>query len=61
MEINIFDQISVEELIRDVGEEVTRLLQQVMENNKKILNLQKQLIALQEEDVKKRRREQERE
>jgi len=32
-----------------------------MENNKKILNLQKQLIALQEEDVKKRRREQERE
>ena len=61
MEINIFDQISVEELIRDVGEEVIRLLQQVMENNKKILNLQKQLIALQEEDVKKRRREQERE
>ena len=61
MAINIFDQISVEELIRDVGEEVIRLLQQVMENNKKILNLQKQLIALQEEDVKKRRREQERE
>ena len=61
MAINIFDQISVEELIRDVGEEVIRLLQQVMENNKKILNLQKQLIALQEEDVKKRRSEQERE
>jgi len=39
---NIFDQIIVEELIRDVGEEeMMRLLKQVVENNQKIIELQK--------------------
>jgi len=49
-------------LIRDVGEkEAMRLLQQVMENNAKILELQKQLVILQRKDAEERRREQERE
>jgi len=43
---NIFDQISVERLIRDIGkEEAIRLLKKVVENNQKILELQKQLAA----------------
>jgi len=42
----IFDQISVERLIRDIGkEEAIRLLKKVVENNQKILELQKQLAA----------------
>jgi len=32
-----------------------RLLQQVMENNAKILKLQKQLVTLQKKDAEKRR------
>ena len=43
---NIFDQISVEGLIRDIGEEeAIRLLKKVVENNQKILELQKQFTA----------------
>ena len=49
MAINIFDQISVKELIRDVEEEkAMRLLKQVIENNLMILKLQKQILKLQE-------------
>ena len=49
MAINIFDQISVKELIRDVEEEkAMRLLKQVIENNLMILKLQKQMLKLQE-------------
>jgi len=37
---SIFDQISIEGLIRDIGEEETiRLLKQVVKNNQKILEL----------------------
>jgi len=39
---NIFNQISVERLIRDVEEEeMMRLLKQMVENNQKISELQK--------------------
>jgi len=57
---NIFNQISIEGLIGTVGEEkAMKLLQQVMKNNKIILNLQKQLITLERENNKiKRRRKQ---
>ena len=49
MAINIFDQISVKELIRDIEEEkAMRLLKQVIENNLMILKLQKQILKLQE-------------
>ena len=49
MAINIFDQISVKELIRDIEEEkAMRLLKQVIENNLMILKLQKQMLKLQE-------------
>ena len=54
METNTFDQISMERLIRDIEEEkAMRLLQQVMKNNKIILNLQKQLITLEREMQKR--------
>ena len=42
-------------------EEAMRLLTQLMENQKIIFELQKQLSLLQKEDVEKRRRKQERE
>jgi len=55
----IFNQVNVEELIRDVEEEeVMRLLKKVAENNQKILELQKQLVRM---DAEKKRREQEKE
>jgi len=54
---NIFNQISVEELIR---EEEVRLLKQVVENNQKILELQKQLAAM-KINAERKRREQDRE
>ena len=54
METNTFDQISMERLIRDIEEEkAMRLLQQVMKNNKIILNLQKQFITLEREMQKR--------
>ena len=54
MATNTFDQISMERLIRDIEEEkAMRLLQQVMKNNKIILNLQKQLITLEREMQKR--------
>ena len=55
---NIFNQISVEELIR---EEEVRLLKQVVENNQKILELQKQLAAAMKMNAERKRREQDRE
>ena len=59
---NIFDQISIEGLIRDVREEeAMKLLEQVRKNNEMILNLQKQLMTLEKENVKKKRRKQNRE
>jgi len=59
MVTNIFDQISVKELIRDVGEEKSmRLLKQVIENNLMILKLQKQVSKLQEAEKQKKRRDQ---
>ena len=62
MAINIFDQISVKELIRDVEEEkAMRLLKQVIENNLMILKLQKQMLKLQEAKKQKKRRDQDRE
>jgi len=62
MAINIFDQISVKELIRDIGEEkAMRLLKQVIENNLMILKLQKQMLKLQEVEKQKKRRDQDRE
>jgi len=46
----------MEELIRDIGEkEAMRLLKQVLENNVLLLNLQKQVLELAEDQ--KRRRE----
>ena len=54
MATNTFDQISMERLIRDIEEEkAMRLLQQVMKNNKIILNLQKQFITLEREMQKR--------
>ena len=55
---NIFNQISVEELIR---EEEVRLLKQVVENNQKILELQKQLAAVMKMNAKRKKRERDRE
>lgn len=58
---NIFDQISIEGLIRDVREEeAMKLLEQVRKNNEIILNSQKQLTTLEKENVKKKRRKQDR-
>ena len=51
----------MEGFIRNVGEEVMRLLQQVMENNAKILELQKQLVTLKKKDTEKRKRKHKRE
>jgi len=60
--INIFNQISIEGLIRDMGEEeVIKLFEQVRKNNEMILNLQKQFMTLEKENIKKRRRKQDRE
>jgi len=51
---NIFDQISIKGLIRDVREEkVMKLLEQVRKNNEMILNLQKQLMTLKKENIVK--------
>ena len=48
----------MEGLIRDVGEEeVMRLLKKVVENNQKILELQKQLAVAVRMDAEKKRRE----
>ena len=48
----------MEELIR---EEEVRLLKQVVENNQKILELQKQLAAAMKMNAERKRREQDRE
>ena len=54
----IFNQVNVEGLIRDVGEEeVMRLLKKIVENNQKILELQKQLAVAVRMDAEKKRRE----
>jgi len=51
---NIFDQISIKGLIRDVREEkAMKLLEQVRKNNEMILNLQKQLMTLKKENIVK--------
>jgi len=51
----------MEGLIRDMGkEEAMRLLKQMVENNQKILELQKQLIVAVRIDIKRKRREQDR-
>jgi len=48
---NIFNQISIERLIRDVREEkAMKLLEQVRKNNEIILNSQKQLMTLEKEN-----------
>jgi len=61
MATNIFNQISIEGLIRDVREEkAMKLLEQVRKNNEIILNSQKQLMTLEKENVKKKRRKQDR-
>jgi len=51
---NIFDQISIEGLIRDVREEAMKLLEQVRKNNEIIVNSQKQLMILGKENIKKK-------
>jgi len=52
----LLERENVERLIRDVGEEeVMRVLAQLMENQKKIFELQKQL---QKENTEKKRRKQ---
>ena len=48
----------MEELIR---EEEVRLLKQVVENNQKILELQKQLAAVMKMNAKRKKRERDRE
>ena len=56
---NIFNQISVERLIRDVEEEeMMRLLKQMVENNQKISELQKKLAAVIRMDTRRKRRDQ---
>ena len=58
---NIFDQISIEGLIRDVREEeAMKLLERVRKNNEIILNSQKKLTTLEKENVKKKWRKQDR-
>ena len=58
----IFNQVNVEGLIRNVEEEeAMRLLKQVVENNQTILELQKQLAIAVRIDAERRRREQNRE
>ena len=55
-------QINMEELIRNIGEkEVTRLLKKVIENNIKILELQKMLVIIMRKNKEERRRKQKRE
>jgi len=55
---NIFNQISVERLIRDVEEEeMMRLLKQMVENNQKISELQKKLAAVIRMDTRRKRRD----
>ena len=39
-------QVNIEELIRDIREKVMRLLKIIMENNTKILELQKMLVIV---------------
>ena len=52
----LFSRENVEKLIRDVREEeVVRVLAQLMENQKKIFELQKLLLLIQKEDTEKRR------
>jgi len=48
-------------LIRDVEEEVIRLLKQMVENSQKILELQEQLAVVVRMNAKRKRREQSRE
>jgi len=55
---NIFNQISVERLIRDVEEEeMMRLLKQMVENNLKISELQKKLTVVIRMDARRKRRD----
>jgi len=62
LNIELFSNKNVKKLIKDVKEEeVMRILAQLIENQKKLFELQKQLLLLQEEDAEKRRRKQERE
>ena len=57
----IFNQVNVEGLIRNMEEEETmRLLKQVVENNQKILELQKQLVIAVRINVERKRREKDR-
>jgi len=48
-------------LIRDVEEEVIRLLKQMVENSQKILELQEQLAVVVRMNAERKRREQSRE
>ena len=55
---NIFNQINMEEVIRDVGEkEAMRLLKQVVKNNQKIIELQKQLVIVVRINAERKKRE----
>ena len=57
----IFKRENVKRFIRDVGEKEVRVLMQLIKNQKKIFELQKQLLIAQRKDTKKRRREKDRE
>ena len=57
----IFNQVNVEGLIRNVEEEAMRLLKQVVENNQTILELQKQLAIAVRINAERKRREENRE
>ena len=57
MTTKIFDQMNIKGSIRNVSKKkAMRLLKQVMDNNLKILELQKWLVMLQKKDAKKRKR-----
>jgi len=54
-------QLNIEELIREYGEkEVVRLINIIIENGKKILELQKMLVMLKKEQDKQIRRQENR-
>ena len=48
-------QIDMGEITRKYGEEVARLMNEIVENNVMMLKLQKQIVELQEVEEKKRR------
>jgi len=57
LNLELFERDNIERLIRDVKEEETIIiLAQLMENQKRIFELQKQLLLLQKENAEKRRR-----